>query len=257
MIENDFFRNANPEKELIKKFNLKTAPIEYSDSDAINYSSRINEKANLQENPDNLIQQAIKMLPENLSNKEILDIGCGEGRWSRLMAERGGAVTGIDASQKMIEMGNKRSEQLSNRIKLLKMNVGNLTDIKKKFDFAFSCYTFNNISNLKDIFQILNKVLKDNGELLIATKLLDFKNSNNKIFKNYFLPIMSADKYTIYTYGNEMKDYDETSKNNSFELIDSYLQETKDQFMNKELGNQNIKIIDAVLKYKKLPSIKP
>jgi 2-polyprenyl-3-methyl-5-hydroxy-6-metoxy-1,4-benzoquinol methylase len=254
MIENNFFRDANPEEELIKKFNLRTTPIEYSESDAINYSSRIDEKVNLQENPDNLIRQAIKMLPENLSNKDVLDIGCGEGRWSRLMAERGGVVTGVDMNQKMIEIGNKRSEQLGNRIKLLKMNVGDLIDIKKKFDFAFSCYTFNNISNLKDIFQILNKSLKDGGELLIATKLLDFENSKNKIFKNYFLPIRSADKYTIYTYGNEIKDYDETSKNNDFKLIDSYLQETKDQFMNKELSNQNIKIIDAVLKYKKLPS---
>ncbi|MBA4319851.1 MAG: hypothetical protein C0412_15745, partial [Flavobacterium sp.] len=119
MIENNLFRDINPEEELIKKFNLRVAPTEYSDNDAINYSSRIDEKADLQKNPDNLIRQAVKMLPENLENKEVIDIGCGDGRWSRLMVERGAKVTGIDVSQKMIDIGKKRSEQFGDRIELL------------------------------------------------------------------------------------------------------------------------------------------
>lgn len=88
MIENNFFKK-NSEEELIKKFNLRNTPLEYAENDAINYSSRIDESADLKENPDNLIRQTFKMLPENLEDKQVIDIGCGEGRWTRLMANRG------------------------------------------------------------------------------------------------------------------------------------------------------------------------
>lgn len=250
MIENNFFKK-NPEEELINKFGLRNTPLEYTENDAINYSSQINESADLKENPDNLIRQTFEMLPENLEDKQVIDIGCGEGRWDRLMAERGAMVTGIDSSKKMVEIAEERSKKFDDKIKLLGTDIGNLADSDKKFDFAFSCYTFNNISNLNDIFQILNKILKNNGELLIATKLLDFSDTENKILKKYYLPIKSK-KHTIYTYGNEFKDYEESSKNNDFELIENYLQEVKDGFTNNELNEKNIKIFDAVLKYKKL-----
>lgn len=250
MIENNFFKK-NSEEELINKFGLRKLPIEYNDNNAVNYVSTIKENADLQTNPDNLIHQTLKFLPENLINKQVIDMGCGEGRWDRLMAERGAIVTGIDPSKKMIEFAKERSKGLSDKIELLQADIADLVNNDKKFDFAFSCYTFNNISNLNDIFQILNKILKNNGELVIATKLLDFSGIKNKILKEYYLPIKSK-KHTIYTYGNEFKDYEESSKNNDFELIESYLQEVKDGFTNNELNKQNIKIFDAVLKYKKL-----
>lgn len=253
MIENNFFKANNPEEELIKKFGLRDAPLEYSESDAVNYSSRIKEAADLKENPDNLIRRTFEMLPKSLENRQVIDIGCGEGRWDRLMAERGAIVTGIDSSQKMVKIAEERSEKFGDKIELSRVDISNLTDSDKKFDFAFSCYAFNNISNLNDIFQILSKILKNNGELLIATKLLNFDNSENKILKNYYLPIKS-NKNTIYTYGNELGDYEKISKSNNFELIDSYLEEVGGGFKNDELNSQNIKIFDAVLKYKKLSS---
>lgn len=253
MIENNFFKKNNQEEELIKKFDLRTTPLEYNESDAVNYSSRISESADLKENPNNLIRQTFKMLPENLKDKQVIDIGCGEGRWDRLMAERGAVVTGIDSSQKMTEIAAERSKKFNDKIELIRADISNLAGIDKKFDFAFSCYTFNNINNLNDIFQILNKILKKDGELLIATKLLNFDKSENKILKNYYLPIKSS-RHSIYTYGNEFGDYEKISKSNNFELIDSYLKEVGGGFKNDELNSQNIKIFDAVLKYKKLPS---
>lgn len=252
MLENNFFRGDNQKDELIKKFNLRTSPMEYSDTDSINYSSRISENNDLSKNPDNLIKQTFKMLPSNLSGKHVIDIGCGEGRWSRLMAKKGAVVTGIDSNQKMIEIAKQRSRKFNEKIELLNLNINNLINLNKQFDFAFSCYTFNNISKLNDIFQILNKVINTDGELLIATKLLDFKDSQNKLLKNYFLPINVKDKYKIYTYGNELSNYEEIAKNNNFELTDSYLSETDNNFTSEELNKQNIKIFDAILKYKKL-----
>lgn len=39
----------------------------------------------------------------------VLDVGCGVGRWSRLLASRGAEVTGIDLSPTMIEEARRRA----------------------------------------------------------------------------------------------------------------------------------------------------
>ena len=39
----------------------------------------------------------------------VLDVGCGVGRWSRLLAKRGARVTGIDLSPTMIAQARERA----------------------------------------------------------------------------------------------------------------------------------------------------
>jgi ubiquinone/menaquinone biosynthesis C-methylase UbiE len=40
----------------------------------------------------------------------VLDVGCGVGRWSRLLAARGACVTGVDLSPTMIEQSTRRTK---------------------------------------------------------------------------------------------------------------------------------------------------
>jgi SAM-dependent methyltransferase len=44
------------------------------------------------------------------AGRRVLDVGCGVGRWSRLLAARGAAVTGVDLSQTMITQARRRAE---------------------------------------------------------------------------------------------------------------------------------------------------
>jgi len=50
----------------------------------------------------------------NIENKSVLDIGCGSGRISFMLANKGAKVTGIDYSSSMIELANKLQLQLKN-----------------------------------------------------------------------------------------------------------------------------------------------
>ncbi len=52
----------------------------------------------------------------NLEDKSVLDIGCGSGRISFMLAEKGAKVTGIDYSSSMIELAKKFQLQFKDNI---------------------------------------------------------------------------------------------------------------------------------------------
>jgi 2-polyprenyl-3-methyl-5-hydroxy-6-metoxy-1,4-benzoquinol methylase len=43
----------------------------------------------------------------NIKDKNILDLGCGSGKYSIVFAEMGAIVTGVDISKKQIELAQK------------------------------------------------------------------------------------------------------------------------------------------------------
>lgn len=63
---------------------LKTTPLVLTRKEALCYSSRISPHINLNTHRDICLRKATAMLPLDLTGKYAVDIGCGEGRWSRL-----------------------------------------------------------------------------------------------------------------------------------------------------------------------------
>jgi SAM-dependent methyltransferase len=66
-----------------------------------------------------------------------LDVGCGVGRWSRLLASRGAFVTGVDLSPTMIAQSKLRTAEagLSNRCRFLVQDSAAL-DVGGPFDLV-------------------------------------------------------------------------------------------------------------------------
>jgi SAM-dependent methyltransferase len=48
-------------------------------------------------------------LVQDLKGKQVLDLGCGDGTNSVLLAQRGASVIGVDLSQKSIALANERA----------------------------------------------------------------------------------------------------------------------------------------------------
>lgn len=65
----------------------------------------------------------------------VLDVGCGVGRWSTLLAGRGGVVTGVDLSPTMIAEARRRAElqDVSSRCRFLVQDLAQL-DAGDTFD---------------------------------------------------------------------------------------------------------------------------
>lgn len=67
----------------------------------------------------------------------VLDVGCGVGRWSRLLAARGAVVTGVDLSPTMIAQAQHRAavEGVADRCRFRVQDLSSL-DVGEKFDLV-------------------------------------------------------------------------------------------------------------------------
>jgi 2-polyprenyl-3-methyl-5-hydroxy-6-metoxy-1,4-benzoquinol methylase len=67
----------------------------------------------------------------------VLDVGCGVGRWSALLASRGAQVTGIDLSPTMIAEANRRAQArgTANRCRFMVQDLAHL-DAGEQFDMV-------------------------------------------------------------------------------------------------------------------------
>ncbi len=67
----------------------------------------------------------------------VLDVGCGIGRWSRLLAARGADVLGVDLSPTMIAQAQRRAvaEGVADRCRFRVQDVSNL-DLGERFDLV-------------------------------------------------------------------------------------------------------------------------
>jgi 2-polyprenyl-3-methyl-5-hydroxy-6-metoxy-1,4-benzoquinol methylase len=69
---------------------------------------------------------------------EVLDYGCGVGRWSREFASRGASVTAVDFSATMLSEASRRTSAagLASHCSFIEADVANI-ELHRKFDLVF------------------------------------------------------------------------------------------------------------------------
>tara|TARA_B100000989_G_scaffold278528_1_gene240397 strand:+ start:1127 stop:1855 length:729 start_codon:yes stop_codon:yes gene_type:complete len=109
-----------------------------------------------------------KGTPNYLEGLNILDIGCGGGLMSEPMARLGANVTGIDASEKNINVAKLHSKKNGLQINYLNTSPENLNDIKK-FDIVLNLEIVEHVDNVNLYIKSCYKLLKSNGLMFTAT----------------------------------------------------------------------------------------
>ncbi len=120
----------------------------------------------------------ISYLPKNAS---ILDIGCGSGMKSRFLADNGFEVTGMDFSEKMIEIAKR---ELPN-INFFVGDVYDMDSYPEKYDAVFAQAMLLHIPK-NDVLKILEKFknkLNKNGFLYLAVKEVKSDGLAEKVVK--------------------------------------------------------------------------
>jgi ubiquinone/menaquinone biosynthesis C-methylase UbiE len=109
-----------------------------------------------------VIPGALRLLDPRKDEK-ILDLGCGQGVFSRALAEAGSEVTGVDASTTLIQKA--RSYTVDTRLRYLVRDAAKLRDLGP-FD-AISCIlALQNMAHLDEVCRACSGALREGGRLL-------------------------------------------------------------------------------------------
>jgi len=125
--------------------------------------------------------------------RDILDVACGSGGYSKKLSEDGYVVTAIDLDEAMILMLKESGYKIDTRV----MNMLDIESLDKKFDLLF-CIG-NSLVHLKDADEILQflkscrNCLKPEGRLLI--QIINYDRILAKDVKS--LPTIKNDKHNI------------------------------------------------------------
>lgn len=102
----------------------------------------------------------------NVEGSNVLDLGCGTGRWLARLLERGArTVVGIDLSAAMLRVA-RRTLGIHNRLVLA--DCLQLPFQASVFDVALSSFAVNHIRHLDPMAHELARAMKPRGRLLIS-----------------------------------------------------------------------------------------
>ena len=117
-------------------------------------------------------QLAVKPWLQNLDGRAVLDVGCGIGRWSRMMAARGAHVTGVDLSPTMIAEAARRTSAagLAARCRFLVEDLTQL-DTGTRYDFILGVTVLQHlilIERIDEAFRRLAAQLAPGGRMVLV-----------------------------------------------------------------------------------------
>ena len=102
--------------------------------------------------------------------KSALDLGCGSGVFSFLLAEKNKKVIGVDGSDKMIAICTaKKAQSKAQNLSFYTSNIESLEDLLlPKTNLLISSSVLEYVKNLDDALKSMANLVKDKGILIIS-----------------------------------------------------------------------------------------
>jgi len=114
-----------------------------------------------------LIDPTVIRVLGDVSGKTALDLGCGNGYFSRRLARLGAHVTGIDSSRPIIDICNEREKRNPLCITYHSAEASNLSMLADSvFDIVLANMTLDDIENAEGAIKECSRVLHERGRLV-------------------------------------------------------------------------------------------
>ncbi len=114
-----------------------------------------------------ILNPALLNLLGDVKGKVILDAGCGDGYFSRILAQQGAVVTGVDFALKMLELAKTRTPSELN-INYCHENFAAMSLDTATFDVVVSNMVIMDLPDYQAAFAEAYRVLKGGGEFIFS-----------------------------------------------------------------------------------------
>ncbi len=122
----------------------------------------------------------------DVSNKLILDVGCGGGILTESLAKQGAIVTGIDIAGDLVDVAMKHALEQDLKINYLQTDIERLTEHNNtKYDAITCMELLEHVDNPLAILSHCSALLKPKGKLFISTL--------NRTISSYLLGIIATE----------------------------------------------------------------
>jgi ubiquinone biosynthesis O-methyltransferase len=133
---------------------------------------------------------------EGLKNKKMLEIGCGMGGLSVILAKKGCDITALDFNLDYLEITKLRASRYNLNLNLINSTAENLPFNDKSFDIIL-CYDV--LEHTKDPYKVIkeiSRVLKPEGQVYITIiNKYGIKDVHYKLYLVNWMPKRIADFY--------------------------------------------------------------
>ena len=119
-----------------------------------------------------LIRPAAERLLDIKADETVLDVACGNGIFSRRLAQLGAQVVAIDFSETLIDLAKARSKENSERITYQVMDANDGDQLLSlgagRFDAAVSNMALMDMATITPLLESLSRLLKPKGRFVFS-----------------------------------------------------------------------------------------
>jgi demethylmenaquinone methyltransferase/2-methoxy-6-polyprenyl-1,4-benzoquinol methylase len=130
---------------------------------------------------EQLLSPILKTVIPYIARRKVLEIACGTGNWTAVLAKRSDSVLGIDSSSATLEIAGKKLARFRNVI-LKKADAYFLDDVSGPFDVAFAADWWSHmpISSINSFLENLHKRLKKGSRVIFIDMMTrkEFEDEN-------------------------------------------------------------------------------
>nr|WP_201763925.1 class I SAM-dependent methyltransferase [Archaeoglobus sulfaticallidus] len=127
-----------------------------------------------------VVKEALKEMLEN--RKKVLDVGCGTGFVSLILAELGHEVVGIDLSEGMLSKAREKAEEKGHNILFKIDDAENLAFEDNTFDAVIERHVLWTLPNPEKAIKEWVRVLRQGGKLI----LIESENKEEKTANHHY-----------------------------------------------------------------------
>ena len=99
----------------------------------------------------------------------ILDLGCGGGIASEPLCRLGANLTGVDESEKLMEVAKLHAKNMKLKINYQCTSIQNLVKLKNKYDVVVALELLEHVNNLKEFCKLITNLLTEDGIIILST----------------------------------------------------------------------------------------